>query len=46
VGVTGWLALALVLSGCATVDRKPVEVESPAAERHFIVMSGGVGTPP
>jgi hypothetical protein len=32
------LAVALVVCGCSTVHKKPVEIEMPEAERHFIVM--------
>ncbi|HEY3099473.1 MAG TPA: hypothetical protein VGL14_11225 [Methylomirabilota bacterium] len=34
------LAVALVVCGCSTVHKKPVEIEMPVAERHFIVMDG------
>jgi hypothetical protein len=36
-------ALALVVCGCSTVHKKPVEIEMPVAERHFIVMDGASG---
>jgi uncharacterized protein YceK len=35
------LAAVVLLSGCGTVRTKPVEVETPGAERHFVVMRGG-----
>lgn len=39
----GGLAVALVLAlcsaGCAGVNPKPVEIETPTADRHFIVGS-------
>jgi hypothetical protein len=31
------LAVVLVVSGCSTVNTRPVEIETPTAERHFIV---------
>jgi hypothetical protein len=34
------LAVALVVCGCSTVHKKPVEIEMPVAARHFIVMDG------
>jgi hypothetical protein len=34
------LAVAAVVCGCSTVHKKPVEIEMPVAERHFIVMDG------
>ena len=37
------LAVALVVCGCSTVHKKPVEIEMPVAERHFIVMDGVSG---
>lgn len=39
------LAALLCLAACRTVERKPVEVETPVAERHFIVMGDGDGGP-
>ena len=35
--------LVLVVCGCSTVHKKPVEIEMPVAERHFIVMDGASG---
>ena len=32
------VAVVLVVCGCSTVNTKPVEIEMPGAERHFIVM--------
>ena len=37
------LAVALVGCGCSTVHKKPVEIEMPVAERHFIVMDAASG---
>ncbi|PYN03511.1 MAG: hypothetical protein DME02_23505 [Candidatus Rokuibacteriota bacterium] len=34
------LAVALIVCGCSTVHKKPVEIDMPVAERHFIVMDG------
>jgi starvation-inducible outer membrane lipoprotein len=31
------LAALLLLAGCASIDPKPIEVEMPAAQKHFIV---------
>jgi len=31
------LAAFLLLVGCASIDPKPIEVEMPAAQKHFIV---------
>ena len=33
------VAVVLVVCGCSTVNTKPVEIEMPGAERHFIVMA-------
>jgi len=35
------LGLILLLFGCASIDPKPVEVDMPTAERHFIVQADG-----
>jgi hypothetical protein len=35
--------LALIVCGCSTAHKKPVEIEMPVAERHFIVMDGASG---
>jgi len=35
------LGLVLLLFGCASIDPKPVEVDMPTANRHFIVQAGG-----
>jgi len=31
------LSLVLLLVGCAAIDPKPVEVDMPTAQKHFIV---------
>ena len=31
------LAALLLLVGCASINPKPIEVEMPAAQKHFIV---------
>ena len=31
------VAAVLIVSGCSTVQSRPVEIEMPAADRHFIV---------
>jgi hypothetical protein len=33
----GAIAALLLIAGCSTVDTKPVDVEVPTKERHFIV---------
>jgi hypothetical protein len=38
------LAALVCLAGCRTAGPRPVEIEAPSAERHFIVMGGEVGT--
>lgn len=35
------LGLVLLLFGCASIDPKPVEVDMPTAQRHFIVQADG-----
>jgi hypothetical protein len=35
------LALVLLLFGCASLDPKPIDVEMPAAQKHFIVRADG-----
>ena len=35
------LGLVLLLVGCASIDPKPVEVDMPTAQRHFIVQAVG-----
>jgi hypothetical protein len=37
------LAVLACLAGCRAVERRPVEVDLPVAERHFIVRDGGGG---
>lgn len=39
------LAALVCLAACRTAERKPVEVETPVGERHFIVMGDGDGRP-
>jgi hypothetical protein len=34
-------AALLLLAGCAALSRKPIEVEMPAAQKHFIVRAAG-----
>jgi len=36
----GALAVVLLVGGCAAASRKPVDVEMPAADKHFIVSNG------
>ncbi|HXH84746.1 MAG TPA: hypothetical protein VNN07_17700 [Candidatus Tectomicrobia bacterium] len=40
------LAVMLALSACSTAPVRPVEVDMPAEERHFVVMSRGGTTLP
>ncbi len=35
------LGVVLLLFGCASIDPKPVEVDMPTAQRHFIVRADG-----
>jgi hypothetical protein len=35
------LGLILLLFGCASIDPKPIEVDMPAAQKHFIVRADG-----
>jgi hypothetical protein len=35
----------LLVGGCTSVETKPVEVDVPTAERHFIVILEGHRTP-
>jgi hypothetical protein len=37
------VAVPVIVCGCSTVHRRPVDVDLPVAERHFIVMDGGRG---
>jgi hypothetical protein len=39
------LALVLLLFGCASLDPKPIEVDMPAAQKHFIVRADGDALP-
>ena len=39
------LALVLLLFGCASLDPKPIEVDMPAAQKHFIVRADGATQP-
>jgi hypothetical protein len=39
------LGLVLLLVGCASIDPKPVEVDMPTAQRHFIVQADGAMLP-
>jgi hypothetical protein len=36
------LGLVLLLVGCASINPKPIDVEMPAAQKHFIVRADGV----
>jgi len=36
------LGFVLLLFGCASIDPKPVEVDMPTAQKHFIVRADGV----
>ena len=33
------LGLVLLLFGCASIDPKPIEVDMPTAQKHFIVQA-------
>jgi hypothetical protein len=33
------LGLVLLLFGCASIDPKPIEVDMPTIQKHFIVMA-------
>jgi hypothetical protein len=35
------LGLVLLLFGCALIDPKPIEVDMPTAQQHFIVRADG-----
>ena len=35
------LGLVLLLFGCASIDPKPIEVDMPTAQKHFIVRADG-----
>jgi len=35
------LGLVLLLFGCASIDPKPIEVDMPTAQNHFIVRADG-----
>ena len=35
------LGFVLLLFGCASLNPKPIEVEMPAAQKHFIVQADG-----
>lgn len=35
------LAILLLLFGCASLDPKPIEVDLPVTQKHFIVMGAG-----
>jgi len=35
------LALVLLLFGCASLNPKPIEVDMPSAQKHFIVQVDG-----
>jgi len=37
-----FLGFVLLLFGCASIDPKPIEVDMPTAQKHFIVRAGGV----
>ena len=41
-GIT--IGIVIVISGCAMVGKRPVEIEMPAADRHFIVENAGDGS--
>jgi hypothetical protein len=34
--------LVLLLVGCASINPKPIDVEMPTAQQHFIVRADGV----
>ena len=38
------LAIVLLLVGCASITPKPIEVDVPAAQKHFIVTGPGDST--
>jgi hypothetical protein len=35
------LGIVLLLFGCASINPKPIEVDMPAAQKHFIVRADG-----
>ena len=35
------LGVVLLLFGCASINPKPIEVDMPAAQKHFIVRADG-----
>jgi len=35
------LGFVLLLFGCASINPKPIEVDMPAAQKHFIVRADG-----
>ena len=35
------LSVVLLLVGCASINPKPIEVDMPAAQKHFIVRADG-----
>jgi hypothetical protein len=35
------LGVVLLLFGCASINPKPIEVDMPAAQKHFIVRAEG-----
>jgi hypothetical protein len=35
------LGFVLLLVGCASINPKPIEVDMPAAQKHFIVRADG-----
>jgi len=35
------LGFVLLLFGCASLNPKPIEVDMPTAQKHFIVRAGG-----
>ena len=35
------LGLVLLLFGCASLNPKPIEVDMPSAQKHFIVQADG-----
>lgn len=35
------LAIVLLLFGCASINPKPIEVDMPSAQKHFIVRAEG-----
>jgi hypothetical protein len=36
------LGVVLLLFGCASINPKPIEVDMPTAQKHFIVRADGV----